>query len=84
MDSSTLRRSDIFEIPKNGVFPDSTTNNIQILKKVELPVVPRNDCERSLRKTRLGQYFELHDSFICAGGKKGQDTCDVRWYCLLK
>ncbi|XP_054009337.1 phenoloxidase-activating factor 2-like isoform X2 [Hylaeus anthracinus] len=46
-----------------------------ILKKVELPIVPRNTCEGSLRKTRLGKYFKLHESFICAGGEAGKDTC---------
>ncbi|XP_067000978.2 phenoloxidase-activating factor 2 isoform X2 [Anabrus simplex] len=46
-----------------------------ILKKIELPVVPHADCQIALRKTRLGSYFELHDSFICAGGEVGKDTC---------
>ncbi|XP_066991667.1 phenoloxidase-activating factor 2 [Anabrus simplex] len=46
-----------------------------ILKKVELPVVPRDTCINSLRQTRLGNYFELHESFICAGGEQGKDTC---------
>merc|ERR1719512_113034 len=27
------------------------------------------------RKTRLGEYFELHNSFVCAGGVQGVDTC---------
>ncbi|XP_069687104.1 phenoloxidase-activating factor 2 isoform X2 [Periplaneta americana] len=46
-----------------------------ILKKVNLPVVPTDQCVESLRKTRLGPYFKLHESFICAGGIKGRDTC---------
>ncbi|XP_029038151.1 phenoloxidase-activating factor 2-like isoform X1 [Osmia bicornis bicornis] len=46
-----------------------------ILKKVDLPVVPRNSCQNSLRNTRLGKYFTLHESFICAGGESGKDTC---------
>nr|CAD7414604.1 unnamed protein product [Timema poppensis] len=46
-----------------------------ILKKVELPIVPRNQCVDALRKTRLGPYFKLHESFICAGGEMGRDTC---------
>ncbi|XP_043250959.1 phenoloxidase-activating factor 2 isoform X1 [Colletes gigas] len=46
-----------------------------ILKKVELPIVPRDRCQESLRKTRLGKYFKLHESFICAGGEAGKDTC---------
>ena len=33
-------------------------------------------CEKLLQdNTRLGEFFELDDSFICAGGKKGVDTC---------
>lgn len=46
-----------------------------ILKKVDLPVVPRDTCQDSLRQTRLGKYFQLHESFICAGGEPGKDTC---------
>ncbi|XP_014260481.1 tryptase-2 isoform X2 [Cimex lectularius] len=46
-----------------------------ILKKVDLPMVDRNTCEAELRKTRLSQYFNLHESFVCAGGIAGQDTC---------
>lgn len=46
-----------------------------ILKKVELPVVPRDVCEKALRKTRLGPHFKLNRSFMCAGGEPGKDTC---------
>lgn len=46
-----------------------------ILKRVPLPIVPREHCVQKLRTTRLGKHFELHPSFICAGGEKGQDTC---------
>ncbi|CAG9806846.1 unnamed protein product [Chironomus riparius] len=46
-----------------------------ILKKVELPTVPRDQCQANLRKTRLGRRFILHDSFMCAGGEEGKDTC---------
>ncbi|XP_073995906.1 phenoloxidase-activating factor 2-like isoform X2 [Rhodnius prolixus] len=46
-----------------------------ILKRVDLPMVPRDKCEAELRKTRLGPYFRLHDSFVCAGGVVGKDTC---------
>lgn len=37
------------------------------LRKVELPLVTRETCEKLLRKTRLGEDFLLHESFICAG-----------------
>lgn len=46
-----------------------------ILKRVELPMVPRDRCQDELRKTRLGPRFRLHESFVCAGGIKGRDTC---------
>nr|AAO24923.1 SD23103p [Drosophila melanogaster] len=46
-----------------------------ILKKVDMPVVPEQQCETNLRETRLGRHFILHDSFICAGGEKDKDTC---------
>lgn len=46
-----------------------------ILKRVELPIVPRVPCSNKLRETRLGKHFNLHHSFICAGGERGKDTC---------
>ncbi|XP_055528985.1 phenoloxidase-activating factor 2-like [Wyeomyia smithii] len=46
-----------------------------ILKKLQLPIVPQNQCVKALRTTRLGPFFLLHQSFICAGGEKGVDTC---------
>ncbi|KAK9509039.1 hypothetical protein O3M35_006451 [Rhynocoris fuscipes] len=46
-----------------------------ILKKIDLPMVPRDKCVAELRKTRLGPYFRLHSSFVCAGGIPGKDTC---------
>ncbi|XP_025207831.1 phenoloxidase-activating factor 2-like isoform X2 [Melanaphis sacchari] len=46
-----------------------------VLKKVELSLVPNDVCQQQLRNTRLGNFFRLHDSFICAGGIKGVDVC---------
>nr|XP_034838332.1 phenoloxidase-activating factor 2-like isoform X1 [Maniola hyperantus]XP_034838333.1 phenoloxidase-activating factor 2-like isoform X1 [Maniola hyperantus] len=46
-----------------------------ILKKIQVPVVERKQCQIALRKTRLGHFFELHSSFMCAGGVAGKDTC---------
>lgn len=46
-----------------------------VLKKVELPIVPRERCLKLLRNTRLGQFYHLHRSFICAGGENNKDTC---------
>jgi len=46
-----------------------------VLKEIELPVVNSITCQNELRNTRLGQKFKLDDSFMCAGGIKGRDTC---------
>ena len=46
-----------------------------ILKEVTYPVVDSATCQDQLRRTRLGPFFELDDSFICAGGIRGVDTC---------
>lgn len=45
------------------------------LKKVDLPIVPRSKCLKTLQEVRLGPYFDLHKSFICAGGEANKDTC---------
>lgn len=44
------------------------------MKKIALPVVEVRQCQRILRTTRLGPYFRVHPSLICAGGS-GTDTC---------
>jgi secreted trypsin-like serine protease len=46
-----------------------------ILKEIDLPVVDNNQCQSSLRQTRLGGKFKLDESFLCAGGTPGKDTC---------
>merc|ERR1719147_574882 len=46
-----------------------------VLKEIDLPVVGHDQCEAKLRTTRLGRRFQLDDSFICAGGQDGKDTC---------
>ena len=38
-------------------------------------MVDRNSCQNRLRSTRLGKFFELHESFVCAGGVVGKDVC---------
>lgn len=53
-----------------------TDANIQHkLKKVELPIVKREECQQKLRTTKLGKNFNLDGSFLCAGGQKGFDSC---------
>lgn len=44
------------------------------LKKVELPIVERKKCRKLLRRTRLGPFFSLDQSLMCAGGGR-RDTC---------
>ncbi|KAJ8953128.1 hypothetical protein NQ318_017155 [Aromia moschata] len=46
-----------------------------IMKKVELPLVPRGRCLDALRATRLGPFYNLDKSFVCAGGERNKDTC---------
>ncbi|XP_077288663.1 phenoloxidase-activating factor 2 [Arctopsyche grandis] len=46
-----------------------------IMKKVKLDTVPYATCQSQLQKTRLGPRFRLDQTFICAGGKAGVDTC---------
>merc|ERR1711922_4202 len=46
-----------------------------VLKEIDLPVVGHHQCQDSLRRTRLGRKFQLDNSFICAGGVAGKDTC---------
>ncbi|XP_069974721.1 uncharacterized protein [Penaeus vannamei] len=46
-----------------------------ILKQVDLPLVDNYACQEKLRKTRLGKYFILDKSFVCAGGEEGKDAC---------
>jgi len=46
-----------------------------VLKEVDLPVMKHTECQEKLRSTRLGKRYRLHNSFICAGGESGKDTC---------
>ena len=48
-----------------------------ILKEIDVPVLNRQYCQESLRTSRLGCNFCLHDTFLCAGGEEGKDTCTV-------
>merc|ERR1711892_799070 len=46
-----------------------------VLKEIDLPLVENEQCQDLLRKTKLGDKFKLDDSFLCAGGVNGKDTC---------
>jgi len=59
---------------KNG-FGGKNDRYQNVLKKVKLSLVSNDLCQQQLRQTRVGNYFRLHDSFICAGGVKGEDVC---------
>lgn len=62
-----------------------------ILKKVEVPVISHDACQRQLRQTILGKFFRLHRSFICAGGdanlgdscKGDGGMCSAQMCCVL-
>ena len=47
-----------------------------ILQYVQVPIVSHQECQRSLKSTNiLSNRFQLHESFICAGGEEGNDAC---------
>jgi len=46
-----------------------------IMKQVKMDLVEHDDCEEILQSTRLGKRFRLDESFLCAGGIPGEDTC---------
>ncbi|GBP68833.1 Phenoloxidase-activating factor 2 [Eumeta japonica] len=46
-----------------------------ILKKIEVDMMTHSTCLNRMRSTRLGPKFQLHPSFVCAGGEEGKDTC---------
>ncbi len=46
-----------------------------ILKQVDLDLVDHGACQSRLRQTKLGRFFRLGNSFVCAGGGEGVDTC---------
>ncbi|KAI4458063.1 serine protease-related [Holotrichia oblita] len=52
-----------------------STSKYQLLHKQLLPLVEKNFCQSRLQTTLLGSYFILHESFMCAGGKRGMDIC---------
>lgn len=44
------------------------------MKKIDMPIILRQPCEAKLRTTPLGNHFNLHQSFICAGEEHGKNT----------
>ena len=47
------------------------------LQKIQLPVVGRRECQKTLENTPRfkGKGFRLHGSWMCIGGEEGKDTC---------
>ncbi|XP_045781896.1 phenoloxidase-activating factor 2-like [Maniola jurtina] len=45
------------------------------VKTVEVPVLTHQQCQAKYRNSRLGSYFILDKSFLCAGGEQGRDVC---------
>jgi hypothetical protein len=41
----------------------------------QMPITNKTYCQDQLRKTRLGNNFKLHNSFVCAGGEINGGTC---------
>lgn len=54
----------------------SLFSGVRNLRKVQIPVKDKENCEQVLKTTRLGDAFTLHESFLCAGGEAGRDTCN--------
>ena len=44
-------------------------------KVTEVPILPRKDCKKKFRETRVGPWFKLDRSFICAGGEG--NSCNI-------
>lgn len=71
------KRRKQFDInPNMHILYQHTFLDSPVLRKVELPIVDNKKCEDMLKKTRLGSGFTLHESFLCAGGELGRDTCN--------
>lgn len=54
---------------------DEQTLTTDKLKFVKVPLVNQETCERQFQNNRLGKRFRLHESFVCAGGEEGLDSC---------
>lgn len=71
---SQLRDATCYATGWGGRQPNSVQHE-HLLKRIDLPVISRAECQAQLRVTRLGRRFRLRPSFICAGGDEGKDTC---------
>ncbi|XP_055610820.1 phenoloxidase-activating factor 2-like [Uranotaenia lowii] len=59
-----------------GASPTSANQEEPIQRFTAMPLVRKQECEvRLQRSAALGQRFRMHDSFLCAGGQPGLDSC---------
>lgn len=54
---------------------DESSPTTDKLKFAKVPIVSSATCQRQFQDNRLGRRFQLHQSFICAGGEVGIDSC---------
>lgn len=74
---------EVHELPAPGTFCTVTgwgktsefSTTTSKLKFAKVPIINHHKCERSFQDNRLGRRFTLHESFICAGGEAGVDSC---------
>jgi len=46
-----------------------------ILQEVDVHVVDPRTCQNSLQLAGLGNRFQMHPGWLCAGGEEGKDAC---------
>ncbi|XP_044762955.1 phenoloxidase-activating factor 2-like [Coccinella septempunctata] len=63
------------QVPNGTACVAATFNgDLNRMEKIRMPYVDPATCTQRLSTTRLGRFFELHESFVCAGGSD-RDTC---------
>ena len=67
-----------FELKVLFIFSADNVAYASTLRKLDLSIVPNDECQNILRQTELEDYFNLDSSFMCAGGQPDSDTCEVR------
>ncbi|XP_018565260.1 tryptase alpha/beta-1-like isoform X2 [Anoplophora glabripennis] len=50
-------------------------NDEVYLKMLKVTIIPKDKCLELLRATRLGLFFRLHNSFLCAVTENQRNTC---------
>ncbi|XP_052745791.1 phenoloxidase-activating factor 2-like [Bicyclus anynana] len=68
-DAAPPARCEAYEWSQTG------TGGHRGVKTVDVPVLDHQECQEKYRNTRLGRYFILDQSFMCAGGERGRDVC---------